>query len=55
MTPEQCRELAEFHEQTASELLTRAVRSEGVVGAALHQIAQAEIEAARYWREKANG
>ena len=55
MTPEQCRELAEFHTARATRLGTNAKANDGLVSAVLALLANLESESARYWREKADG
>ena len=56
MTPEQCRELAEFYEArtTRIEAVAKAYDS-GTVAFCLAQVAALDRESARYWREKAKG
>ena len=54
MTPEQCRELAEFHEHMAREYDKRsALQTTGLIAAVMRGNAEVERESARYWREKA--
>lgn len=55
MTPEQCRELAKFHEHVAKWCREKAQESQGVVAASIMADAWEHDESARYWREKADG
>lgn len=55
MTPEQCRELAEFHEHMANWCVGRSIDCDDLVAVAVLQAAAQYSESARYWREKADG
>ena len=53
MTPEQCRDLAKFHEHMAEWFQSRWSKPEaGVVTAIFAVLSEMHRESARYWREK---